>query len=188
MRSLRFRPSPAMVVACLALLVALGGTGVAAVSIVIPKNSVGTPQLKKNAVTSAKVKNGSLLTVDFKAGQLPAGPQGPAGSQGPAGPQGPKGDKGDPGSPGLSNVQFVIKGSANDSTSPKIVDAVCPAGKKAIGGGHQLGGTGDDNVIAHYSWPWDDLGKWRAYAKWPTGVFPSNWQLVVHAVCATVAP
>ena len=35
------RPSPAMVVACLALLVALSGTGIAAVSALAP-NSVGT--------------------------------------------------------------------------------------------------------------------------------------------------
>jgi hypothetical protein len=83
----RHRPSPAMVIASLALLVALGGTGYAA--IVLPANSVGTPQLKRNAVTSLKVKNGSLLKADFKAGQIPAGPAGPAGAAGPAGPAGP---------------------------------------------------------------------------------------------------
>ena len=72
---LRLRPSPAMVVACIALTVALGGTSVAAIQ-ALPKNSVGTKQLKKNAVVSAKVKNRSLLAVDFKAGQLPRGPKG----------------------------------------------------------------------------------------------------------------
>ena len=49
----RFRPSPAMVIACIALGVALGGTSVAAIQ-ALPKNSVGTKQLKKNAVTSPK--------------------------------------------------------------------------------------------------------------------------------------
>ena len=73
------RPSPALVVACAALLVALTGTSVAAVSQFVPRNSVGTAQLKANAVVSAKVKNGSLLRGDFKRGQLPAGPAGPAG-------------------------------------------------------------------------------------------------------------
>jgi hypothetical protein len=92
-RSIR-RPSPALVVACLALLVALGGTSIAAVSQLVPRNSVGTPQLKNNAVTSAKVKNRSLLRADFKAGQIPAGPTGPAGAQGPAGPAGPAGAAG----------------------------------------------------------------------------------------------
>lgn len=81
------RPSPAMVVACVALAVALGGTSYAATS--LPRNSVGTPQLKRNAVTSVKlhknsvtsvkVKNHSLRAIDFARNQLPAGPAGPAG-------------------------------------------------------------------------------------------------------------
>jgi hypothetical protein len=45
----RLRPSPAMVVASIALTVALGGTSYAAIR--LPKNSVGTKQLRKNAVT-----------------------------------------------------------------------------------------------------------------------------------------
>jgi hypothetical protein len=79
---LRRRPSPATVIATIALLAALGGTGYAATQ--LPPNSVGTLQ----------VKNGSLLRVDFKAGQLPRGPIGPAGPTGPQGPAGPKGDTG----------------------------------------------------------------------------------------------
>ena len=57
-------PSPAMVVACLALLVSLGGTGYAAIK--LPKGSVGTKQLKKSAVTSPKVKNNALTGADIK--------------------------------------------------------------------------------------------------------------------------
>lgn len=89
MRRIR-RPSPSMLVACLALGVALSGTAVAA-SVALAPNSVGTVQLKTNAVTAAKVKNGTLLKADFKAGQVPAGAAGPAGSAGPAGPTGPTG-------------------------------------------------------------------------------------------------
>jgi len=85
----RLRPSPAMVVACIALVFAMTGAGYAAG--MLGPNTVGTKQLKKNAVISSKVKNRSLLAVDFKAGQLPAGPQGPQGSQGPQGVQGPAG-------------------------------------------------------------------------------------------------
>ena len=66
------RPSPTFIVACLALLVALGGTGYAAL------------KLPANSVTSVQVKDHSLLGKDFKAGQLPAGPQGPVGPAGPA--------------------------------------------------------------------------------------------------------
>ena len=80
-RLLRFRPSPAMVVASVALLVALAGTSVAAVN-ALPLGSVGTLQLKNNAVVSAKVKNHSLLKTDFQAGQLPARPARPSGPAG----------------------------------------------------------------------------------------------------------
>src|SRR2546423_10995149 len=95
------RVSPAMVVASVALLAALAGTGYAAG--ILPAGSVGTPQLKNDAVVSAKVKNHSLLAVDFRSGQLPAGgqgppgPAGPAGAQGPAGPAGPTGPAGSQG-------------------------------------------------------------------------------------------
>jgi hypothetical protein len=105
-RILERRPSPSMVVAFIALLVAMGGTGYAAIT--LPKNSVGSKQLKQNAVISTKikngavnsnkVKNGSLLSADFRSGQLPAGPRGPEGPQGRQGPQGLKGDTGAAGS------------------------------------------------------------------------------------------
>ncbi len=46
-------PSPALVIACLALAIALGGTGYAA--IVLAPKSVGTKHLKDKAVTPAKI-------------------------------------------------------------------------------------------------------------------------------------
>jgi hypothetical protein len=90
------RPSPATVIATIALLVALAGTGYAATS--LPANSVGPKQLQSNAVTSSKVKNFSLLKSDFAPNQIPKGARGPVGppgtpgapgSRGPTGPQGP---------------------------------------------------------------------------------------------------
>jgi hypothetical protein len=76
----QFRPTPAGVIACLALSIALGGSAFAATTLV-PRNSVG----------SAQVINGSLLKKDFRRGQLQRGPQGPQGEQGPQGPEGPIG-------------------------------------------------------------------------------------------------
>ncbi|HNC15865.1 MAG TPA: hypothetical protein PLV77_08190, partial [Solirubrobacterales bacterium] len=52
------KPSPALVVAIIALIVALGGTSYAAFK--LPKNSVGTKQLKKNAVTVKKLRKNSV--------------------------------------------------------------------------------------------------------------------------------
>jgi hypothetical protein len=59
-------PSPAMVIACIALTVALGGTAYASVS----RNSVGTVHLKRNAVTSIKVRNNSLTGADIRESRL----------------------------------------------------------------------------------------------------------------------
>jgi len=84
--------SPSLVVSSIALLVSLGGVGYAATQ--LPPNSVGSKQLAANAVTSPKVKNGSLRKVDFGPGQLPGGPAGPAGPAGPTGPAGARGMKG----------------------------------------------------------------------------------------------
>ena len=51
-------PSPSMVVACLALTVALGGTGYAAIK--LPRNSVGAAQLRKDAVVATKLSARSV--------------------------------------------------------------------------------------------------------------------------------
>ncbi|HVW46932.1 MAG TPA: hypothetical protein VHA76_07760 [Solirubrobacterales bacterium] len=83
----------ANVVACLALFVALGGVGYAAFK--LPKESVGTEELHKGAVTPAKLSDAAKRAITG-----PRGPQGAAGPDGPAGPVGPPGPQGAPGAPG----------------------------------------------------------------------------------------
>jgi hypothetical protein len=96
------------VAATFAVFLALGGGAYAAVA--LPKNSVGTKQLKTNAVTSGKVLDGSLVAADFKPGQIDTGPQGPKGDIGPqgtrgtTGPQGPGGGTGPQGLPGAAGA------------------------------------------------------------------------------------
>jgi hypothetical protein len=135
-----------MVVACLALLVALGGTSVAAVQALGP-NTVGTSQLKANAVTAAKIKNGqvanaklaanavtnaklannsvtgakvqngSLSKSDFAAGSLPAGPAGPAGPTGPAGAAGPAGPAGTIGAITVRQAGVLVAGGIAENSA-----------------------------------------------------------------------
>ena len=152
------RPSPGTAIACLALLVALSGTAFAVTA--LPKGSVGAKQLKKNAVTSAKVKDGSLQGSDFAAGQLPAGatgapgPAGVPGSPGPTGAPGSPGPTGAPGTPGSpgptgatgppgpagvpdSTVVFSNFTVAVGATSTGLVS--CPVGQPhVLGGGYSL--------------------------------------------------
>ena len=101
MRSLvRQRPSPAMVVALIALFVALGGASYAAVT--LPRNSVGAAQLKKGAVTPPKVAKKTIALFRGQRGLRGlAGARGPQGAQGPTGAQGPAGAAGPQGAQGL---------------------------------------------------------------------------------------
>jgi hypothetical protein len=73
----------------IAVFLALGGTSYA-----VARNSIGNRELKRDAVTSAKVKNRSLTASDL-ALSARGGPRGPRGLQGPAGP---------PGTPGSSEA------------------------------------------------------------------------------------
>ena len=57
----KHRPSPAMIVAMLALFVSMGGTGYAVSK--LPKRSVGPSQLRRNAVRAEHIKAGSITTV-----------------------------------------------------------------------------------------------------------------------------
>jgi hypothetical protein len=146
MRKLVRRPSPAMIVACLALLVALGGTSVAAVN-QLARNSVGTPQLRNaavtnpkianNAVNSAKVRPRSLLRSDFAPGQLPAGPVGPQGPAGPAGAAGPAGPAGVIGAITVrTNSVSVPSSAATDGFyATARVTRQCESNERAISGG-----------------------------------------------------
>lgn len=106
LKSVWDRPGFSNVVAIVALFIALGGASYAAIK--VPDNSVGSRQLKKNAVNSAKVKNRSLLAVDFRQGQLPAGATGPIGERGPAGPTGQPGSSGLQGIAGATGPQGLI--------------------------------------------------------------------------------
>jgi hypothetical protein len=183
-------PSPATVLACGALAVALGGTSIAAVS-AVPRASVGTAELKNGAVTtvkirngqvtsadiadggvtSADVRNGSLRRVDFRPGQLPHGPTGP---QGPAGPA------------GLSGREQVASETPPTSVGPKNLTVTCPAGKKVLGGGVEISGAGRNRVTVVENKPNGDNGwEGEAFEAVATG---STWKLVVHAICANVAP
>ena len=189
-------PSVALVVACLALGIALGGTGSAAV-LNVPDGSVTTAKIKNgavttaklkndavtvdklaaNAVTSGQVKNGTLLKDDFKSGQLPAGPPGPAGPRGLPGPKG---------APGVSGLERVDAATSSSSANSKSVVATCPSGKRVIGGGAQATGSGANKVSINQNFPDSSGNKWNAQAVEVVSTGQS-WQLQSYALCANVS-
>src|SRR6187431_1231210 len=154
MKKMWRRPSPAMVVACLALLVALSGTGIAAAT-QVARNSVGTPQLKDSAVTNAKLRNNavnsskvaarSLLRSDFAPGQLPAGPVGPQGAAGPAGVIG---------AVTVRQASVNVPGSLSDKPTPntfwvtRTVNVSCNSGERAMSAGTGWSADADDLELA----------------------------------------
>ena len=172
------KPSPAMIVACLALFVALTGTGVAVVK-ALPANSVGTAQLKNNAVNSRKIANHSLKAADFASDQLPKGARGATGPRG---------------GPGATHTVVVTALGSWDTTDSLAV-ADCPTGTVATGGssGWKINGSGTDPVFKA-SWPVDASGT----AITGSSTVPHGWagwvnndsstgtvQAVVYAVCAS---
>jgi hypothetical protein len=106
LKRFRFRPTYSNVVATLALFFALAGGAWAATQ--LPKESVGSTQLAKGAVTPAK------LSDQAKKGFT--GARGEAGAQGALGPRGNEGPRGENGAAGATGPQGIR--GATGATGP----------------------------------------------------------------------
>ena len=149
--ALRHRLTYANAMATIAVFIALGGSSYAALKVTgknVRDSSLTGKDLKNDSVTGADVKglstkdvtDGSLLSSDFAAGQLPAG------AQGAQGPKGEKGDEGDPCSPG--NPACVgPQGDEGDPCSPSDPACVGPEGPKGDTGDP---GTTGQSATANY--------------------------------------
>lgn len=172
------RQSPAMVVAMIALFVALSGTAVATTSVLITGK-----QVANGSITGVDIKNKSIGVADLAAKARGArglrGLAGPAGAQGPQGPQGLQGIQGVQGPAGVVGavtVQRTDVALADNTT--QAVEASCPAGQKAIGGGSSVDQTGSDDIKLLVSRPGNGgfipadgqgFNDWRAVYRNPAG-------------------
>ena len=172
-------PSPALVVASLALLLALAGSAYAAVA--LPRDSVGAAQLRTGAVTSVDVRNGSLQAFDLSS----AARRELSGRIGPMGLQGPKGD---PGPAGATGIEVVRAGSAFSSSPERHVTVDCPPGKRLLGGGAGAWGRAmistPNEIALTASHPFDE-DTWLAAAHEVVAT-DTEWYLLVNAICAVV--
>jgi Collagen triple helix repeat (20 copies) len=107
LKRFRFRPTYSNVVATLALFFALAGGAWAATQ--LPKESVGSTQLAKGAVTPPK------LSAQAKEGFT--GARGEAGAQGALGPRGNEGQRGESGAAGATGPQG-IRGATGATGTP----------------------------------------------------------------------
>jgi hypothetical protein len=104
----------ANVVSTLCLVLLLGGGTAYAATQLLPKNSVGTAQIKQGAVTPAKLSPAAKRSMTGPQGQKGGpgpkgeiGPRGEAGQRGDAGAKGDTGPQGDPGVKGETGSQGV---------------------------------------------------------------------------------
>jgi hypothetical protein len=150
----RLRPSPAIVIACVALAVALAPASYATVSQLLPDGSVGTSQLKDNAVTSNKVRDFSLRRWDFKQSDFPRVPSAEGRLLG----------KMTPREASVTVPAGPVAGNGLYAT--RAVQIRCQPGERAISGGTSwLNDVNQEELITVYSKPLIENGKavgWRA--------------------------
>jgi hypothetical protein len=159
-------PSPSMVVSCVALGVALGGTSYAAVKIpdksvgqaALRNGAVGSSQLKRNAVDASKVRDHTLTAKDLKAGVLPA-----------------------------AGTSVVRKQSGEPVAAGAVgaVSASCQAGERATGGGGGFAGPPTTNDKVTETIP---VGDEPLPVRWRISLFnggASPRTPVAYVLCAT---
>jgi hypothetical protein len=166
-----------MAVAAVALFLSMGGGAYAALT--LPRNSVGTAQLRNGAVTwaklrnhsitAAKVKPHSLLASDFRFGQLPLGPPGPRGATGPRGPRGgrgptgatgPKGPAGPPGPAGPGYRFATASGTSGPTLSEAgtyfvVVEAPLQAGAGGLTGDCGVSASNNGHSVSSFHGSFD---------------------------------
>jgi hypothetical protein len=191
-------PSPAMVVALIALFVALGG-----VSYAIKRNSVGSAAIKDGSVGSRDVRdgglrgndlaNGTVLSRDVKDGAIRGADVNDRALGGRDIATNSLGDReidepqldvqrlaGIDASRYVKRVRTVRTQTGNDASTPKVARlARCPRGKRLVGGGARVVAPRPVPVALSTNGPSGNGWAATAYATAPAG----SWQLVSVAIC-----
>lgn len=180
------------------------GVGAAALIVSLAIVAIATGAIAGDSKAKVKVKcpsgaGGSTMTCKV-VGRLPRGPMGFQGSQGSKGEKGPMGPKGPMGGPGLSGYEVVSQlfedvfiensgGAQRGLSAAQIVN--CPAGKRAIGGGSDLGTNATQNgaqrqVTVSLSGP-NGTGTGWSVQLFNNAGFDAQIDLKVYAICASVS-
>jgi hypothetical protein len=184
--------------ALIALFVALGGTSVAAGNMLVPKNSVGTAQLKSGAVTKPKIAKKTIKALKGNRGLT--GARGPTGSRGSSGSRGPTGVQGPKGNPGVAAARSVHRGSfslTNVAPTKTVTLSSLAAGSYVIGafatvGSVATGSNGSCTLTAgsatdkEYFWATPSSGEAVSWSLVTTLASPTN--VVLSCVPTYLAP
>ncbi|HEU4463205.1 MAG TPA: hypothetical protein VFR75_11490 [Solirubrobacterales bacterium] len=175
----------------------------------IAKQAVTNPKIKQQAVTSGKIKNGGVNALDIGAGQVTAekiatgavtgkkiakkavSPRTIAEEAITTGKLGNESIVASKLSASLyaqlvRNVTYITSESASNNEVAKSAEAVCPAGKQAIGGGARVNGSLQDVAVTGSNPASSGATRtgWQAFARDVDNVPAGNWSIEAFAVCA----
>ena len=178
--------------------------GVAAVAMAAG-NATSSKAGKVKVKCPTRVLAGQKKVTCRLLGKLPAGPQGPQGPKGPKGSKGdkgPKGDKGDKGATGAAGVsgyevvnqsfkEVFIENSGSPRGLSEVKTVSCPAGKRVIGGGSDLGTNAGQNgqqrqVTVSLNGPNGTGSGWSVQLFNNSTTIDTSIDLRVYAICASV--
>jgi len=184
----------------------VAATGVAAVALAASGGVAKAPRVKVKCPT--EVLRGKKVTCRL-FGRLPQGPQGPQGARGPQGQKGQKGDKGakgDTGAKGAAGANGVsgyevvnetfkevfIQNSGGMRGLSEVKTVSCPAGKRVIGGGSNLGTNPTQNgqqrqVTVSLSAPNGAGTGWSVQLFNNSTTIDTSIDLQVYAICASTS-
>lgn len=163
--------------------------------------SIGTAELPEGSVNGVDIRDGSVGSVDVRDGTLglvdinDLAEAALKGQKGDTGAPGQPGQPGQPGADGLNGVSGYVdvvsawvNGVVGDTLTAK---AVCPSGKKPVGGGFEAatGSMAFSPAYSHHiTYPGDSTEVWevKGHAVY-NGVPGAAWSLQAWAVCATVS-
>lgn len=120
------KPSPALIVALIALFVSLGGTATAAGLLITSR------QIKDRTIQVVDISPRAVATLRGKEG--PPGPQGPQGPQGNAGPAGAQGPAGPPGGTSVY-TRVLTPTEPAPAGGGSFVNLFCGPNEVALSGG-----------------------------------------------------
>jgi hypothetical protein len=168
---LRPRPTYANVTATLALFVALGGGAYAATA--LPANSVGTKQLKNNAVVSSKIKKHTITGADINESTLATVPSAKVA---------------DRATDAAALDKITVKtapGTAPAGSAANVATAKCDAGQHVIAGGVKLDNPGIG--LVNDSYPDASATAWTAHVgNGSSGSSAATLTFTVYAICTAV--
>ncbi len=166
-------------------------------------NATDSKAPKVKVKCPSRVTSGKKVTCKL-IGRLPQGPPGPKGPQGPKGSKGEKGPKGDTGAKGpagpagVSGYEVVsqtfagvfVENSGGMRGLSEVKTMSCPAGKRVIGGGGDLGTNAGQNgqqrqVTISLSGPNGAGTGWSVQLFNNSTTIDTSIDLKVYAICAS---